>query len=297
MKQKIRWLIAFCPHTKPKHRMTIDVPINYNQCYTFKPGKLLDQLKPFLTSKRGFGGAANELSNDLVSELFRLPWFEEWLDGLCTKRQIAWKEPSLDEQINMLVSHYDTTPPSKNEIAMVERADGESEYKLNATTVLEKLATNIFSEDEAIEDPSHSLYIRPETKELFFKLPWSNEWYKRGIKRREVARMRKLVTKDMKLQVLLNNYRYEKPKWKSHQNIVYDSLGQPFQFFVGTWLDDIVENFTPTGRPSVVLDEAQRIAVRSLPWFDGWISSLIRQRQLKPFKKAMEEDDDDALTE
>ena len=163
--------------------MTIDIPVGFNQYYTFKPGKLLDQLKPFLTRKNGVDCATNELSGDLLSELFRLPWFEKWLDELCTKRQIAYEELSLDEQLNMLVSHYHSKPPVKNEIAILERPNGASEYKLNATAVLEKFATNIFTYDEGMEDPSHSLYVRPETKELFFDLPWADQWYNRGAKR------------------------------------------------------------------------------------------------------------------
>lgn len=276
--------------------MVINVQVGCNKEYIFKPGKLLDQLKPFLTGKTGLHCATNELSNEIVTELYRLPWFEKWLDELCTKRKIACAEPSLDEQLNMLVSHYHSNPPVKNQIVVVERPDGVSDYNLNATTVLEKFATNIFAED-GIEDQSHSLYVRPETREFFFELPWAQEWYNRGAKRREVARMRKVITKDMKLQILLNVYKHEKPKWKSCVNIVYDNLGQPFKFFVGTWLDDIVENFTPCGRPSVVLDDAQKIAVQSLPWFESWLSSLIKQRQLKPLKMALQQDDDDALTD
>jgi len=289
--EKIEWLFKYCYSAKPKHRDTITIYVN-NKMYKFKPGKLLDEIKKFFVSKHGENEPTEHLSQHLQSKLYSIPWFEYWLNELCTYRKKLSEEPIFIEQVQMLIRNFNAVPPQKNEFVLVDRLDGSPyEYKLNAHTVLEKIATVLFSEDKNTQDE-----IPSWLKDEFFKLEWAHTWFDRGVKFRDVARMRKLISKSMKLAVLLNMYADTKPRWKACVDIVYDNSGNTFPFYVGTWLDDIVNNFTggdeSCERPSVVLDEGQKLAVRSLPWFDSWIASIVMNRQLRPLKRALMSDTD-----
>lgn len=294
--EKIEWLFKHCYSAKPKHRDTINIQVKINvnsnnSCdYNFKPGKLLDEIKKFFVSKCGENKPTEQLSEHLQSKLHSIPWFEDWLDELCTYRKKLREEPTLVEQVQMLIANFNVAPPQKNEMVLVDRFDDSPyEYKLNGHTVLEKIASALFS-----EDANTRAQIPSWLKDELFQLEWTRAWFDRGVKRRNVARMRKLISKSMKLSVLLNMYSEAKPFWKECVDIVYDNSGNTFPFYVGTWLDDIVNNFThgeeDNGRPAVVLDEGQKLAVRSLVWFDSWIASIVKNRQLRPLKRALMSD-------
>lgn len=294
LEEKVEWLVYYCYLTKPKHRDMITIQVNNsNNMYKFKPGKLLDDIKKFLVNKYGDNQPTQHMPDDLKCKLYSIPWFEAWLGELCTHRQKVIDEPTFIEQVKMLIANFNATPPQRYQIVLVDRLDGSPyEYKLNPHAVLEKVAQALFSNDEKTraEIPSW-------LKEEFFQLTWANAWFERGVKRREVWRMRKLISKSMKLSVLLNMYAERKPQWKECVDIVYDNSGNTFPFYIGTWLDDIVNNFTNSqydnDRPAVVLDEGQKLAIRSLPWFDGWLSSIVKNRQLRPLKRALAHSDTD----
>ena len=323
MAQKIDLLVKHCPDCKPTHRLIVQATVN-EQSYEFKPGKLLDKLKDFFTDKHGGVSDWNtqsKLSHELRGKLFSLPWFEQWLKTLVNKRKIAAEEPSLQDQFRMLVLNCVEKAPVKGDVIICERIDSCLDYKLHPHSVLEKFSPNFFSEDgDAALPEDHPLYIPPYLKEAFFRLSWAHSWIEKGKKRREVSKMRKVVTKAMKLEVLLNLYRTRKPKWKECVNIVYDNSGSIFNFYVGTFLDDLVENWSPSSRrsgpntnndgdenqeeeegeeeetrarPSVVLDEAQKMAIESLPWFRAWHHGIIEGRQMRPLKRALLGDDED----
>ena len=288
MQQKIDWLAEFCKQEKPKHRDVINMTVNGSK-YTFKPGKLLDQLKPFFVDKSGTANPQDEMSYAMKSKLCSIPWFHTWLGSLCVRRKAAAEELPFEDQVQLLILNFQDVTPPKNDFALVERVDGSGyEYKLNTTQVLDKLASLFFHQDNRYS-------ISESLKEEFFALSWAQDWYERCVKRREVARMRNVVTKDMKFEVLLSMFSERKPKWKEKVNIVYNTSGEVYHFYPGTFIDDLVENFYECNnavvRPSVVLDEAQKIAIRSLPWFDEWCFSIIKNRQLRPLKRALESDE------
>lgn len=302
LEQKINWLHEFCKDKKPKHRDTIKMTVE-NASYAFKPGKLLDNLKPYFVDKKG--GANNppeELSVCSKMKLLSIPWFRDWLDNLCVRRKAASQEVSFEHQMQLLVANYTNDSPCKNSSVWVERMDEtEFEYLLNPGSVLDKFALHLFQNDTRYEIP-------PSLKDDFFALPWAMQWYERAAKRRDVARMRKVVSKNMKLAVLLNMFWERKPKWKERVNIVYNSSGDLYPFYPGTFLDDLVGNFyentdaeeacsNTAGRPAVVLDDAQKLALRSIPWFDNWCESIIKNRQLRPLKRALESSDIDTDVE
>ena len=298
LEQKIDWLHEFCKSKKPKHRDTIKMTVG-DTSYDFKPGKLLDNLKPYFVDKQG--GAMHppeELSALSKMKLLSIPWFRDWLDNLCVRRKAASQEISFEHQIQLIVVNYANHAPSKNASIWVERMDGtEFEYLLNPRSVLDKFSLYLFQDDLRYE-------ISPSLKDDFFALPWTMDWYERAAKRRDVARMRNVVSKNMKLAVLLNMYSERKPKWKERVNIVYNTNGDLYPFYPGTFLDDLVGNFyentddrevcsNTAERPGVRLDDAQKLALRSIPWFDSWCESIIKNRQLRPLKRALESSDID----
>lgn len=288
MQQKIDWLAEFCKQAKPKHRDTVEITVNGSK-YTFKPGKLLDQIKPYFVDKSGTDNPQDEMSHEMKCTLFSIPWFHAWLESLCVRRKAAAEELPFEDQVQLLILNFQDAPPGKNDVALVERVDGSGDhYKLNTTQVLDKLASHFFHKNSR-----HT--ISETLKEEFFALNWAHDWYERCVKRREVARMRHVVTKDMKLEAILSMFPDRKPKWAEKVNIVYNTCGEVYHFYPGTFLDDLVENFydgdSAADRPSVVLDDAQKIAIRSLPWFNDWCFNIVRRRQIRPLKRALESDD------
>ena len=305
MQDKLQLLALHCQKEKPSHRKVINVNIG-DQPYRFKPGKLLDQIKPFLVDKNG--RRKESLPTEFQDLLHKLPWFEQWLSELGEKRKTARAEPPFQEQFHMLVYTFIDKPPKRGVTTSVERINECDEYILNGCQVLDKAAVNFFGDEHGnIIPEDHPHHIPQYLRDAFLRLNWSREWVERGMKFREVAKMRKIINKEMKIEVLLNLYSRQKPKWKDCVNIVYDNSSKPFKFYIGTWLDDLVENWdVPTTcsndevskpRPSVVLDEAQKLVIEQLPWFKDWFHGIVKNRQIRPLKKLMFEEDEDTEDE
>lgn len=273
--KRVNWLVQNYQHEKPKHRSVLQVQ-DGGKTVAFQPGKLLDLLKKcFLPDASG--ERTQTMSKDLREQCLSLWWFQGWLNELQAKRQIGNEDgpPDLEEQVHLLIHSYPTVAPRKGEAVTVERINGSS-YELNGHSLLEKIAPNFHGEPV---DEKSKCYVHPRLQQQLLVLPWSNEWLATGRKRREVARMRKLVTKEMKVELLLFFHKEKKPAWKSRiPVIVPDGSGEIFEFYPGTWLDDLGDNFLKEARPNVVLSDAQMIAISKLAWFDEWIASMREQR-------------------
>lgn len=280
--KRIGWLVQYYQHEKPKHRATLQVQDGLRTT-AFHPGKLLDQLKKaFLPDAMGV--CPQPLPKELREQCLSLWWFQGWLDELKAKRQTGNEDgpPDLEEQVSLLVNNYTLTAPRKGEAVTVERACG-STYELNGHALLEKIAPNFHEEI----DENNRIYVSPRLQQQLLVLPWSDEWIATGRKRREVARMRKLITKEMKVEFLLLFFKHKKPAWKSRIPVVVpDGSGDLFDFYPGTWLDDLGDNWLKEARPNVVLTKGQMGAMETLPWFKEWLSSVREQRALREKNRA-----------
>ena len=293
--QKVQWLLLYNRQGKPKHRDEIHIQISPGKIYKFKPGKLLDEIKPVF---EGADAANVLLSSDLKAQLYELSWFPAWIESLFQKRKALKLEPSLETQVHLLIRFYTDSQPKKNQIVSVELPNG-FEYKLNGSLVLEKIAPYFFSAGGADGgDDDGGGMLPSSTKAEFLHLPWAKKWYNTGLKRRKVAYMRGVVTKSMKLSVILNQFQTRRPRWRERIDIVFDNSGESFPFYPSTFLDDLWANWKPPDadenfpRPGVTLDAAQKLAVETLPWFFEWKNCLIHNRQLRPLKRLLEEDTD-----
>lgn len=275
--KRIGWLVQYYQHEKPKHRASLQVEDGI-RTVAFHPGKLLDQLKKcFLPDS--LGACQQTLSPELRGKCLSLWWFQGWLNELSAKRQTGNEDgpPDLEEQVTLLVHNYPTAAPRKGEAVTVERACG-SAYELNGHSLLEKIAPNFHEE----VDEKNRAYVSQRLQQQVIVLPWSDEWLATGRKRREVARMRKLVTKEMKVEFLLLFFKHKKPAWKSRiPVIVPDGSGEIFDFYPGTWLDDLGDNWLKEARPNVVLTKGQMGAMETLPWFNEWLNTVREQRALR----------------
>jgi len=231
--KRIGWLVQYYQHEKPKHRALLQVEAG-GKTVAFHPGKLLDLLKKtFLPDPLAPSGPP--LPADLREQCLSLWWFQVWLDELEAKRKTGNDDgpPDVEEQMYLLIANYPDAAPRKGEAVTVDRVCGTS-YELNGHQLLEKIAPNFHGEDV---DEKSKAYISPRLQQQMLILPWSDEWLATGRKRREVARMRKLVTKEMKVEFLLFFFKTKKPAWKSRVPIIVpDGSGDVFDFYPGTWL-------------------------------------------------------------
>lgn len=279
--RRIGWLVQFYQHEKPKHREVLKIGVPQE---SFHPGKLLDQLKKsFLPCD---GVVQKPLDEELKEQLFSLNWFQGWLDDLNTKRATGGENgpPGINEQLGLLINNYPTTAPKKGEAVTVQRINGQA-FELNGHLLLEKIAHSFHGEASAASAAGKTA-VNPSLRNELLQLPWSAEWLCIGRKRREVARLRTLVTKEMKLEMLIFFFPQKKPAWKSRVPVVVpDGSGEIFDFYVGTWLDDLADNFLKQNRPNVVLDAAQQLAVARLPWATEWLTAVREQRKNRGSKK------------
>lgn len=274
--KRIGWLVRYYQHEKPKHRAKIEIDDN-GKPVVFQPGKLLDLLKKtFLPDP--LGASHQTLDKSLRDQCLSLWWFQGWLDELKAKRKTGSEDgpPDLDEQVRLLICNYTACAPRKGQAVTVTRQNGQ-DYELNGHSLLEKIAPN-FHGDEL--DEKSKINVSQRLQQQLLILPWSDDWLAVGRKRREVARMRKLITKEMKVELLLHFFKLKKPVWKSRIPVhVPDGSGDIFDFYPGTWLDDIADNWLRELRPNVVLSQGQMTAIETLPWFLEWIGLVREQRK------------------
>lgn len=279
-----------CPGTVPPTSNTIVCEDGFE----IRPMRVLDQVKKYFISETGktSGDGLHQMPQSVKNRFHCIYWFDTWLDDLAKKRRGRAHALSTNEIFEAFIEQFQNAPPHKNDVLKICNADRPC-VELKATKLLEKLSNNFFKRDQlAMNDPNKLSDILM-TK--FMNLEWASAYIEEGIKRRNTARIRNVVTKDMKMELMLTVCRTSKPRWSDFVDVMLpDGSGEVFRFYPATWLDDLTENFTTDSKakPGVVLDEAQKLALLSLHWFGPHLKGLMKARELRPFKKLLFEDDD-----
>jgi hypothetical protein len=260
-----------------------------------RPMRVMDQVKKYFVTEDGrTDGPELEAMPRSVQDKFRsIRWFDIWLEDLAKKRRDRTFIPSTDDIFKAFLTKFKDKQPSKKDLLEIRTGNGQT-VELKAYKLLEKLSSNFFKREQmSIHDVNR---VSDHLLFQFLNLKWAQAYLKDRRKRRHTARIRTVVTKDMKIELMLNMYNGRKPRWADFVDVMLpDGSGNIFRFHPATWLDDLTLNFIhdPASKPGVVLDDAQKIAIASLPWFSDHILGLMRARQLRPFKKALFQDDDD----
>lgn len=266
---KMQLLLDHYSQTKPLHRerCVVETPEGRE---TFSAGRFLSSLGEAI--QRG-----ETLDEELLDELLQLPWFACWHAAQMARCAIGPgalpSKPTMNEQVELLVVAYPAHQPPRGEVITVCRADGRT-CKLNGALVLDKIATamhkGVCASKYRISEASCAELSR---------LPWATAWLRRSSERRSVGAMRKVITKDMKLELLLHHYRKSRPAWDDEPIPVYVPGSAAFYFRPATWLDDLADNWLCKKRPNVTLTEEQMVALESLPWVRAWLDGVLRRRK------------------
>jgi hypothetical protein len=226
-------------------------------------------------------------------------------------------EPDIDEKVVLFCKAYNDTREGLGgregvrrpawARALAERTvetDLGMPYKVNGMRFMEKVAPTWFSE-ESIESQhsQHShrqqqqsrtprqLVLNEAQRSKIESLPWFEEWKNESQVRRQVAFMRTLVSKEDKLQLLEEHYGYtndgsprDKPQWSDRIKVLRQR--EPphkdieWEFRPATFLDDLIDNWSPDGRPGVTLSTEQmdRIMLK-LPWAREWLDGVFAARK------------------
>ena len=288
MDEKVALLCCYCAVEKPAYRAVFDVtrPTN-GKTISFKAGKALASLVPYLL------GTANAkpkpMGDDLREQLMTIPWLPRWLEELTVQRLAGPKGPipDLQEQVRLLAQAYPTERPKAKEVITVTRDNGMT-FQLNGHRLLKKVAPNVWG-----GATQHSK-IDEKHKRLLMSLAWARDWIRQGTHRRRVSKLRKAFPIDMKVKLLVKFYTTkpdgspaERPSWKDSipQRCPEAFGGGIWNFRAAWWLDDLAENWTPNGRPGVVLNAEQKRAVEALPWFTAWVEDVRASRAKRAAKK------------
>ena len=263
---KIEEVVLAYPSRKPAHREVLTRPIE------FCVGRFLHQLVPrYLGGNTAALGAPGEA-------LGALPWFREWLEGLQAQRRRA----SFEEEVLLLVDAYPTRQPGRGDTLRVERANGEM-HTLVPRIVLEKLATRIARDHPGDSSKKHrGVRLGDAPRARFEALPWAAAWRTRCRQACGAAGIRKVISKEAKMELLLSNCRTACPRWEQVVPVCGPGIGHVYRWRPYTWLDDIADNWLESGgRPGVVLNAAQMRAIESLDWTSTWLGRIEALRARK----------------
>lgn len=264
---KLQLLVEHYVDTKPLHRETLWIQ-GEGGTQRFSAGRFLSSLADAV--RRG-----EALPPASAKKLMARPWFAAWYATQKARGESGSlpAKPSINEQVELIVENYPASQPVRNETRLVERVDG-SEYELNGQLVLDKVASSIHGGVSA-----GKYRITDDVCERLLALPWAANWVARSAERRAVGVMRKVVTKEMKLELILHYYPLERPAWDDPPICVHVPGSDPFPFRPATWIDDLADNWLGGRRPNVTLSPEQMAALESLPWVSGWLQGVIRRRK------------------
>jgi len=266
---KMQMLIDHYPKSKPLHREKCRVHAS-DGTSTFSAGRFLSTLGDIV--QRG-----DDLDEELLDKMMKLPWFAAWYGTQRARAVMAPNalpaKPTMNEQVELLVGAYSYEQPVRGKVIVVERADGRT-FTLNGALVLDKIASAMHGGVCA------GKYRISETACAdLARLPWVKDWLERSADRRSVGAMRKVVTKDMKLELVLHHCRKYRPGWDDAPIPVHVPGSDTFYFRPATWIDDLADNWLCDKRPSVTLTEDQMMALESLPWLAAWLQGVLRRRK------------------
>lgn len=284
------------------------------QACVFYAGKFLQVVGTKL--REGASSGASLFTEEQLEKLESLCWFGEWAETVqnnhrhsSTASEGSENEPDLDEKIELFCKAYNNTREklgaSTNTrrpawaTALAERTvetDLGVSYKLNGMRFMEKIAATWFSEQNSdCHEDQHTgqrhLILTETQRSKIERLPWFEEWKKESKVRRKVAFMRTLVSKEDKLKLLEEHYGYGKdgspkckPQWSDRIKVPV-RRGAPhgdieWEFRPATFLDDLIDNWNPEGRPGVTLstDQMDRMMLK-LPWAREWLDGVFAARK------------------
>lgn len=224
-------------------------------------------------------------------------------------------EPDIDEKVALFCKAYNDTRERLGgregvrrpawARALAERTietDLGMPYKVNGMRFMEKVAPTWFSEERT--ESHHSspqqhhqsrgqrhVVLNETQRSKIESLPWFEEWKSESKVRRRVAFMRTLVSKEDKLQLLEEHYGYAKdgspkckPQWSDRIKVPVRCEAPhgdiEWEFRPATFLDDLIDNWSPEGRPGVTLstEQMERIVLK-LPWAREWLDGVFAARK------------------
>jgi len=301
---KIDLLCGLCQLQKPEHRRedTVKHP-STGDPFAFYPGKFLNCLIDHLLPNAR-DGKVKPLSCEQTSKLLSLHWFEEWRQGIVDARSVGvdGAEPDLGEKVRLMCEVY-TKPqgfmealPSRRRVVWSEclgprtvTRERGMDYETHGFRLMEKLSANWFQAESKV--PKSSKLTR-ELRERIEALPWFEQWRADGVHRRKVSLMRKVVTKEQKLEMLMKHYDRNldgtprsKPSWGDEIPVEHTAvrdddggLQSVWTFKPATFLDDLVDNWVVGGKPGVTLTDEQKEQMEQLPWVHEWLTSVLAAR-------------------
>lgn len=286
--------------------------------FNFFPGKFLNTLIDYLVPNAQTGHT-KPLSSEQAVKLHSLWWFDSWLQGVIASRSVGLTgvEPDANEKVELMCRTYiytygkhDVLKHGKRPVwgdclgpRMVVRERGLT-YKLNGFRLMEKLSSNWFAPEKSSAKVYH---LDCGQKERIEALPWFLQWQKDGKQRRAVANMRKIVTKEQKLQLLCDHYSFNddgtprsKPNWADSIPVPHTAVCNEngevvsvWNFKPATFIDDLVDNWVEGGRPGVTLTHEQKSQMNQLPWVAAWIAQVVATRKRKRAARSAPASDDD----
>ena len=315
--KKIDLLCALCQIQKPEHRRIDQVLHPFSgQMFGFHPGKVLNCLIDYVLPNAQ--NQQKQLNLEQEAKLYSLHWFSDWRQGILTARSTGpnGAEPLLDEKVMMFLNEYRTVPmaaglPRRKVVwtkalapRTAQRKNGGT-YELHGFRLMEKLAPLWWPSKDPKTKP---LQLEDTAKQDLEKLHWFPQWQQDGEQRRIVAHMRKVVTKEQKLDLLVQHYNLNldgtprsKPSWNDiipvPHTAVRDSIGtvvSVWEFKPATFLDDLVDNWVVSGRPGVTLTDKQKRMLEELPWVKDWLRAVFTGRERRRVLRGVDSSDSES---
>ena len=184
----------------------------------------------------------------------------------------------------MLVVASPTKRPSRSATLSTVRRNGE-EHELPVRQVYEHLSAWLSRRDDVVSRPGRRapagepVHYSPATLKAFLALPWARKWVRESSMQRRAAQTRKVVTKELKIELLLLNCCDAQPVWDQVLPVCGPGIVGVYEWRPATWLDDIGNNWLGGTAPGVRLNVPQMKAIETLPWVSSWLIELRRSRE------------------
>jgi hypothetical protein len=282
MQTRLNYVCVHHSLVKPKHRaVSAPLPDGGGGHATFVLGRFLSDVAEYFLDGRqaALGEAGKRLAEQAL-------WFRPWVDKLRVRRAGAatrGEPPDDDEQLAMLVAASPTSRPSRSATLTTVRRNGE-EHELSVRQVYEHLSAWLARRDAAASRPGRRVvagepvHYSRATLEAFLALPWARKWVKESSMQRHAAHTRKVVTKELKIELLLLNCRDTQPVWDQVLPVCGPGIVGVYEWRPATWLDDIGNNWLGGAAPGVRLNVPQMKAIETLSWVSSWLIELRRSR-------------------
>lgn len=216
-----------------------------------------------------------------IDILLKTTWFADFF----TCCMISLNNPlnlTADEMVDLICRNFPYTEPAPNEFRLSTTSSGKP-ISFVAEEVLNCLKKNW-----------NATYHAPssKSKKALRALPWGESWAQGMFadKKRDAAKAAQAVSTSTKVDLFRLFQAKERP---THSRVIPIAVSKElvYEFKPADWLHDIAHNWTNDKRRRVVLTEAQKEAIESLPWFPAWVEQLAKAREKKKAKTDQEDTD------